>query len=323
MNGQNMPAHVSLGSEGRHLQQEILRETSVSGGLNRKEVVDGLFDAIVRNSGVALDGADPPPAEGPELNYSGFVGAGMQAVEDKTRTIKPRPSGPAMENPGLVQRSGIKPVGQTRTANYSPPAYEDPYAASAGGFSASPNQINAIVKFPALIEFLGSDDDVATKIANKIMCECNSLLVGKIGENSRKLNKYAGECKTDRQNMKQYFIGTDDETDKTWACVVTACGPFRGDEAIYFDKKTMAPHVLRVVSYETPEGEEENRAVDVSANFNVVFDYGEEDKKPEDNPTPEPTSTVEASTEDVPPPVEDDQNNSSDKPADQVDEKGK
>ena len=65
------------------------------------------------------------------------------------------------------------------------------------------------------------------------------MLSKKIGENSQSVIKEAVACRSDRQNIKQYFQGSG------WVCCVTASGPFRGDEAIVYSRDKDISSILR------------------------------------------------------------------------------
>lgn len=140
-------------------------------------------------------------------------------------------------------------------------------------------QYVACQKFPALINFLGSED--GEKIAKEIMAKVNVIMVEKLGENAKQLSKFAHSCKADKQNIKQFYVGENEE----WACQVIASGPFRGDEAIFYDREHDISAVLR-----------KNRDDwdNVSDLFNIIHEYAEDktkiaaqkpvEGKPEDTP---------------------------------------
>jgi len=122
----------------------------------------------------------------------------------------------------------------------------------------SPRQWKAIQKYPALVEFLGSEH--GEKIASQIAEKVNSLMVHALGENAKKLSKYAYSCEAVGKNLKQFYVNKDDG----WVCQITANGPFRGDEAIYYNPDKDRPYVLRL------RGKEYE---DVSTIFNVVHEF--------------------------------------------------
>lgn len=99
----------------------------------------------------------------------------------------------------------------------------------------------ACQRYPALIEILGSDD--GDKVAQIILSRVNELMVDKIGANTQEIDihKTAKLCKADKQNIKQYFVGENDE----WICTITASGPFRGNEAFYYDAEKDDARILR------------------------------------------------------------------------------
>lgn len=132
---------------------------------------------------------------------------------------------------------------------------------SSGGvrLRLSTNQSLAVQKYPALIELLGSPS--GEKIVKTILADLNKILCVKIGENSKVISKYAKVCENDRQNIKQYFAGDDNQ----WVCVVTASGPFRGDEAIYFDPEKDQASILR------QDGEDYEN---ITGQFNIIHEMG-------------------------------------------------
>lgn len=127
--------------------------------------------------------------------------------------------------------------------------------------SLSSRQQKAIQKYPALIEILGSDD--GEKIVQDIVCKINELMVDKIAENSREINKNAQKCKSEKHNIKQYYVGDDDE----WICTVVASGPFRGDEAFHYDKNKDVARILRKVIEDNNVGYK-----DVTSQFNIIHE---------------------------------------------------
>ena len=131
----------------------------------------------------------------------------------------------------------------------------------------SKNQAMAIKKYPVLVEFLGRDG--GEKIAKKISGEMNLVMAEIVHENSKEANENAIMCKADKQNLREYFVGDG------WACRVTASGPFRGDEVIYYHRAKDLACVLR--KSETDEGVKYS---DVSDQFNVIYEAEEGDISP-------------------------------------------
>ncbi len=136
------------------------------------------------------------------------------------------------------------------------------------GPKVSKAQWNAIQKYPALIELLGTSqgDFIVKEIAAKV----NIMMIDKLAENAKSVSKYADKCIVDRKNIKQYFVGENNE----WACQVTANGPFRGNEAIYYDPEKEDAYILRL---------SDNAWIDVTDEFNVVHDFAST-KKDENSP---------------------------------------
>lgn len=122
----------------------------------------------------------------------------------------------------------------------------------------SSRQWKAIQKYPALVEFLGSPH--GEKIASQIAEHVNSLMVHALDDNAKKLSKHAYSCEAVGKNLKQFYVNKEDG----WVCQITANGPFRGDEAIYYNPDKDRPYVLRL------KGKEYE---DVSAIFNVVHEF--------------------------------------------------
>lgn len=124
----------------------------------------------------------------------------------------------------------------------------------------SQNQIVAIKKYPALIDFLGTEG--GRTLVKEIAVRVNEHMVTRIESNSKEISKFAQVCVPSNKNIKQYFVGPNEE----WACVVTASGPFRGDEAILYKKEEDESFVLRKIG-----DEYEN----VTSQFNIVHELGE------------------------------------------------
>ena len=130
------------------------------------------------------------------------------------------------------------------------------------GNGLSENQVAALKKYPALIEVLGSSD--GDKLVKEIVCKVNELMVEKIGANSQAASKFAKSCQVDRQNIKQFFVGENED----WVCCVTASGPFRGDEAIYYDPDKDKSAILRIVK---------DDFANVTGEFNVIHEFAKKD----------------------------------------------
>jgi len=118
----------------------------------------------------------------------------------------------------------------------------------------------ALKKYPALIEVLGSDE--GESLVSDILSKVNAIIVNKVGNNSKKINKCAEVCVQDRKNLKQYFKGDG------WVCRVMASGSFRGDEAIQFKPEEDQSYILR------QKGDD---YINVTSEFNVIHEYEETD----------------------------------------------
>lgn len=97
------------------------------------------------------------------------------------------------------------------------------------------------------------------------MGKVNEILAEKIASNSKLANEYALVCEADGHNLKQYFAGKNG--DSQWLCRVTASGPFRGDEAIYYSRDKNIARVLRK-SGAPPKLE----FTDITEQFNLIFE---------------------------------------------------
>lgn len=126
-------------------------------------------------------------------------------------------------------------------------------------FTISRNQAMALKTYPTLVEFLGRPE--GQKVAKRIAGDMNVLMAELISANSKEANDCAKICKAEKQNLRQYFQGKD------WICIVTASGPFRGDEAIYYSRDKDVACVLR-----RSEDEGEVHYSDISDQFNIIYE---------------------------------------------------
>lgn len=138
-------------------------------------------------------------------------------------------------------------------------ASQPPIIDSRPRFTISRNQAMALKKYPTLIEFLGRPE--GEKVARRISGDMNVLMAELVSANSKEANDCAKICKAEKQNLRQYFQGQD------WICRVTASGPFRGDEAIYYSRDKDVACVLR-----RSESEGQVNYADISDQFNIIFE---------------------------------------------------
>ncbi len=131
-------------------------------------------------------------------------------------------------------------------------------------FQMSQNQANAIKKYGAIVEFLGSEK--GEKIASKVLEEINSLIVEQIEKNSQEANEYARDCIASKKNFNQYFQGPG------WVCKVAANGPFTGSEAIFYHRDSDRSFVLKRIATS-----EKISYRDISGSFNIVHDVEQAD----------------------------------------------
>ncbi len=126
-------------------------------------------------------------------------------------------------------------------------------------FTISRNQAMALKKYPTLVEFLGRPE--GEKVARRIAGDMNVLMADLVSANSKEANACAKVCKAEKQNLRQYFQGED------WICRVTASGPFRGDEAIYYSRDKDVACVLR-----RSERDGGVHYSDISDQFNLIYE---------------------------------------------------
>lgn len=129
-------------------------------------------------------------------------------------------------------------------------------------FTISRNQAMALKKYPTLVEFLGRPE--GERVARRIASDMNVLMAELVAANSKEANANAVVCKAERQNLRQYFQGED------WLCRVTASGPFRGDEAIYYSRDKDVACILR-----RSEVDGEVHYEDISDQFNIIYEAEE------------------------------------------------
>jgi len=116
---------------------------------------------------------------------------------------------------------------------------------------------------PALVELLGTD--IGDILSREILAKLNSLVAVKIGANTRKIHSSAKSCVADKQNLKQYFVAPNED----WVCVVTASGPFRGDEAFHYNRDKDNVSVLRL--------DDQDEYSNVTDAFNVIHEFVEKE----------------------------------------------
>jgi len=126
-------------------------------------------------------------------------------------------------------------------------------------FTISRNQAIALKKYPTLVEFLGRPE--GEKVAKHLAADMNILMAELVSANSKEANNFAKVCKAEKQNLRQYFQGED------WICRVTASGPFRGDEAIYYSRDKDVACILR-----RSEAGEQVHYADISDQFNIIYE---------------------------------------------------
>jgi len=126
----------------------------------------------------------------------------------------------------------------------------------------SQNQAMAVKKYPMLVEFLGRPE--GEKIAKEISGHINYAIADVVHANSKEANETAVACKADKHNLREYFQGDG------WLCRVTASGPFRGDEAIFYSAQK---DIARILRKSIQNGQV--KYADISDQFNVIYELEE------------------------------------------------
>ncbi len=124
----------------------------------------------------------------------------------------------------------------------------------------SKNQLRALKRYPALIEFLGGGQ--GEEIAKNILAQVNKIVVKKVEANTKEVHKNVHACQATGQNIKTYFVG--DDAEGQWVCCVIASGPFRGDEAVYYKAAEDKSYVIRKSNDDWSN---------VTREFNVVHEF--------------------------------------------------
>lgn len=131
-------------------------------------------------------------------------------------------------------------------------------------FTISKNQYRAIQKYATLVDFLGSPE--GDKLAQKMLCEVNKSVSEQVAENTRNITerldvKFAAKtCLAERKNLKQTFEGNG------WRCIITASGPFTGNEAFVYKQDEDKSYIIRAYG---------EKYSNVSDEFNIVHDIEE------------------------------------------------
>lgn len=235
----------------RELEKEITASLKVSSYLDN--IIDNLYE------GKEIKNVVPDYSDGMNKQSTSNESSSLFSLDPKSSdalfdvaadVVGPNGMAAAMTN---VWAQDTPTPYTTKVASSSP----SPAVSSNRKVGISARQYTALQKYPALIEILGSEE--GDKIAQSILYKVNEVMVDKISANSQEINKHAQTCKADRHNIKQYFVGDDDE----WVCVITASGPFRGDEAFYYDKEKDDARILRKVDGEY---------ADVTPHFNMIHE---------------------------------------------------
>lgn len=207
---------------------------------------DAFLDVL---SGGTIDSHIPSIAEpkGYTLGYEGMLDAVMPNMDEKSLNHAIETAFPSSSNERMP----------SKTASKNKPVK------SGNDLHISKKQVEAIKKFPALVEFLGSEEGEI--IARKIADELVSKVADRVGANSKSIDDRARFCLANGRNIKQIFDG-----DK-FLHMVIASGPFTGNEAILHNQKTDMVNIVRLSA-----GEDGNvKQTDVTKLFNVIVEAEE------------------------------------------------
>lgn len=240
----------NMSEQDRYMYEQWLNETHRGVEAN----IDGIYEAITTGNMSA--------ARGQTTRYSN-----NNVYSNESGGMSMDMNGIFAASAGLLGDSGMNDA--IRDAYPS----NDPYAGFSRQsqyqerprFQMSQNQANAIRKYGAIVEFLGSEK--GEKIASKVLEEINSLIVEQIEQNSKEANEYAKNCIASKKNFNQYFQGPG------WVCKVSANGPFTGSEAIFYHRDSDRSFVLRRIATT-----EKVSYRDISSAFNIVHDVEQIDQ---------------------------------------------
>jgi len=233
------------------LQKEVEQSTKI----NKDALIDHFLHGAPITQSTGTHGGGATSNESSSLfsmdyrNNDYMLGTAMQVLGAKGITAALQDDPTLLEKYGADELMSMQKHAEAGHAGQTQPSLNAPHI--------SQRQWNAIQKYPALIEFLGSEhgDKIATEVASKVA----SIMVQSLGENAKKLSKHAYSCESVGKNIKQFFVNQEEG----WVCQVTANGPFRGDEALYYNPDQDKPYVLRL------RGKEYE---DVSGFFNVIHE---------------------------------------------------
>jgi hypothetical protein len=214
-------------------------EIEIEKSLKASTYLDAAFEAI--HAGTA------PKINVPNYNQGGSLGSG-QSISNESE-------GFSMFDP--MFGNGFSKLASSEDP--PPPLMSQGSSHNTNTLRLSKNQMMAINKYPTLIEFLGQEG--GERLATQLQGKVNEILAERIAFNSKQANAFALACEADGHNIKQYFAG------EKWLCRVTASGPFRGDEAIYYSKDKNVARVLRK-SGAPPKLE----FADITDQFNLIFE---------------------------------------------------
>lgn len=223
-------------AEDRQLEQEIRNSTKVSSYFD--DIIDDVYNGKPMRKGRVPNYSDRANARGGLSNETGGI---------------------SMYDTLASSDLGASSVGFI-LKNAATEAPTTPVPRLTARDLLSENQKRALQKYPALIEFLGTED--AKPLISQIAEQVRNYVVTKIAHNSQEISKFAQNCVVDKHNVKQYFVGEDE----SWACMITASGPFRGDEAFYYKQAEDKAFILRKINDEY---------VDVTKDFNVIHEFAE------------------------------------------------
>lgn len=237
-------------SEDREFQQEWEASLKVS------SYADKILESIQTGQDVP-DGIVPDFADG----------AGVSSVNESASlfSMDPRKNDYMLTTAAAaIGLSGMTNVAAEAEAQpMQKTAQTQPQTPSRPQLKLSQNQLRALRKYPALIEFLGGAQ--GEQVAKTILSQVNRMVVKNIEANTKSVHKSAHACEATGQNIKTYFVGNDDQGQ--WVCCVIASGPFRGDEAVYYKAAEDKAYVIRKTDDDWSN---------VTGYFNIVHEFARE-----------------------------------------------
>jgi len=243
-------------SEDREFQQEYEASLKVS------SYADKILEAMQTGADVQ-DGIVPDYAEGGANVASDNESKSLFSMDPRRNDYMLQTAASAIGLQGMTSSNVQQPVQKTAQTAQTAPQAQASQAPSRPQLKISQNQIRALKKFPALIEFLGGEQ--GDQAAKAILGQVNRMVVKKVEANTKAVHKNVYACEATGQNIKTHFVGNDDQG--KWVCCVIASGPFRGDEAVFYKDAEDKAYVIRKTGDDWSN---------VTQEFNVVHEFARE-----------------------------------------------